>query len=101
MTHPSRVLNLDMKAKLCMPKSYIYIYAVIYIYIYMQLYIYIYIYICMYVCYIYIYMYVCMYVFISHRDCGIPLSKEAVQDAGRRVFEESLEKTYNKSKFSR
>ena len=25
MTHPSRVLNLDMKAKLCMPKSYIYI----------------------------------------------------------------------------
>ena len=26
MTHPSRVLNLDMKAKLCMPKSYIYIY---------------------------------------------------------------------------
>ena len=24
MTHPSRVLNLDMKAKLCMPKSYIY-----------------------------------------------------------------------------
>ena len=21
MTHPSRVLNLDMKAKLCMPKS--------------------------------------------------------------------------------
>ena len=23
MTHPSRVLNLDMKAKLCMPKSYI------------------------------------------------------------------------------
>ena len=28
MTHPSRVLNLDMKAKLCMPKSYIYIYIV-------------------------------------------------------------------------
>ena len=27
MTHPSRVLNLDMKAKLCMPKSYIYIYS--------------------------------------------------------------------------
>ena len=26
MTHPSRVLNLDMKAKLCMPKSYIYKY---------------------------------------------------------------------------
>ena len=26
MTHPSRVLNLDMKAKLCMPKSYIYIF---------------------------------------------------------------------------
>ena len=23
MAHPSRVLNLDMKAKLCMPKSYI------------------------------------------------------------------------------
>ena len=23
ITHPSRVLNLDMKAKLCMPKSYI------------------------------------------------------------------------------
>ena len=33
MTHPSRVLNLDMKAKLCMPKSYICIYF-IYIYIY-------------------------------------------------------------------
>ena len=30
MTHPSRVLNLDMKAKLCMPKSYIYIYIYIY-----------------------------------------------------------------------
>ena len=29
MTHPSRVLNLDMKAKLCMPKSYIYIYLYI------------------------------------------------------------------------
>ena len=33
MTHPSRVLNLDMKAKLCMPKSYIYISIYIYIYI--------------------------------------------------------------------
>ena len=32
MTHPSRVLNLDMKAKLYMPKSYITIYN-IYIYI--------------------------------------------------------------------
>ena len=28
MAHPSRVLNLDMKAKLCMPKSYIYIYFI-------------------------------------------------------------------------
>ena len=35
MTHPSRVLNLDMKAKLCMPKSYITIYN-IYIYIYIR-----------------------------------------------------------------
>ena len=34
MTHPSRVLNLDMKAKLCMPKSYILSYINIYIYIY-------------------------------------------------------------------
>ena len=33
MTHPSRVLNLDMKAKLCMPKSYILSYINIYIYI--------------------------------------------------------------------
>ena len=31
MTHPSRVLNLDMKAKLCMPKSYIYIYIHIHV----------------------------------------------------------------------
>ena len=30
MTHPSRVLNLDMKAKLCMPKSYIYIYIYVF-----------------------------------------------------------------------
>ena len=36
MTHPSRVLNLDMKAKLCMPKSYITIYIYIYIYIYIS-----------------------------------------------------------------
>ena len=36
MTHPSRVLNLDMKAKLCMPKSYI---CCIYIYIYIYIYI--------------------------------------------------------------
>ena len=37
MTHPSRVLNLDMKAKLCMPKSYITIYNIyIYIYIYIR-----------------------------------------------------------------
>ena len=35
MTHPSRVLNLDMKAKLCMPKSYILSYINIYIYIYL------------------------------------------------------------------
>ena len=27
MAHPSRVLNLDMKAKLCMPKSYYFIYT--------------------------------------------------------------------------
>ena len=40
MTHPSRVLDLDMKAKLCMPKSYIYIY----IYIYVRTYV------CMFVC---------------------------------------------------
>ena len=38
MTHPSRVLNLDMKAKLCMPKSYIYIYIYIYIYVYTYIY---------------------------------------------------------------
>ena len=38
MTHPSRVLNLDMKAKLCMPKSYIYIYISIYIYRYIYIY---------------------------------------------------------------
>ena len=37
MTHPSRVLNLDMKAKLCMPKSYIDIYIYIYIYIYIDI----------------------------------------------------------------
>ena len=37
MTHPSRVLNLDMKAKLCVPKSYITIYN-IYIYIYIYIY---------------------------------------------------------------
>ena len=36
MTHPSRVLNLDMKAKLCMPKSYILSYINIYIYIYIK-----------------------------------------------------------------
>ena len=42
MTHPSRVLNLDMKAKLCMPKSYILSYINIYIYIYIYTYIYIY-----------------------------------------------------------
>ena len=29
MTHPGRVLNLDMKAKLCMPKSNIYIYILL------------------------------------------------------------------------
>ena len=34
MTHPSRVLNLDMKAKLCMPKSYILSYINIYIYMF-------------------------------------------------------------------
>ena len=40
MTHPSRVLNLDMKAKLCVPKSYITIYNInIYIYIYIYIYI--------------------------------------------------------------
>ena len=38
MTHPSRVLNLDMKAKLCMPKSYILSYINIYIYIYIYIY---------------------------------------------------------------
>ena len=37
MTHPSRVLNLDMKAKLCMPKSYILSYINIYIYIYIYM----------------------------------------------------------------
>ena len=42
MTHPSRVLNLDMKAELCMPKSYIYIIYNIYIYIYIYIYLYIY-----------------------------------------------------------
>ena len=31
MTHPSRVLNLDMKAKLCMPKSYICMYVCIFV----------------------------------------------------------------------
>ena len=36
MTHPSRVLNLDMKAKLCMPKSYIYLYIYIYIYVHVE-----------------------------------------------------------------
>ena len=37
--HPSRVLNLDMKAKLCVPKSYITIYNInIYIYIYIYIY---------------------------------------------------------------
>ena len=36
MTHPSRVLNLDMKAKLCMPKSYIYIYMYMYICMYLS-----------------------------------------------------------------
>ena len=41
MTHPSRVLNLDMKAKalyiyICI---YVYIYIYIYIYIYMHIYI--------------------------------------------------------------
>ena len=39
MTHPSRVLNLDMKVKLCMPKSYILSYINIYIYIYIYIYI--------------------------------------------------------------
>ena len=38
MTHPSRVLNLDIKAKLCMPKSYILSYINIYIYIYIYIY---------------------------------------------------------------
>ena len=46
MTHPSRVLNLDMKAKLCMPKSYILSYINIYIYIYIYIYIIIYILVC-------------------------------------------------------
>ena len=58
MTHPSRVLNLDMKAKLCMPKSYIYIYIYIYMYIYTHTYIY------MCVC-IYMYMYIYIYIYIN------------------------------------
>ena len=44
MTHPSRVLDLDMKAKLCMPKSYIYIYIYIYIYMYVRTYVCMYVY---------------------------------------------------------
>ena len=60
MTHPSRVLNLDMTAKLCMPKSYIYIY--IYIYIYTHTYIHTYIYIHIYI-YIYIYIYIHIYTY--------------------------------------
>ena len=70
MTHPSRVLNLDMKAKLCMPKSYIYIYIYIYIYLYTRFqklcnienlyYIYVCVYICVYMC---VYIYICVYIY--------------------------------------
>ena len=63
MTHPSRVLNLDMTAKLCMPKSYIYIYIYVYIYIYIYTHTYIHTYIYI---HIYIYIYIHTYIYILY-----------------------------------